>query len=109
MNVATKDKFDLYGDHGYWLYYNEDGNNGNGQVVEVCIYPCDVLLDAKTENEFWDHLHSVCTTYLHDNGDSDFDDCIKVLSEDSRNTEDHRSVANSDTMEWLIAWAKQYV
>jgi len=104
-----QDRFKLCEDHGYWLYYNADGNDGNGQVVEMCIYPHNVLLDAKTEDEFWDHLSSVCTTYLYDRGDEYFDDCVVALLEQEENSATHHNNVTQDTMQWLIDWAKKYI
>ena len=104
-----QDRFELCDDHGYWLYYNADGCDGNGQVVEVCIYPCNILLDAETEDEFWDHISSVSTTYLHDSNDCDFDDYVAALLEVKENSETYHNNVTQDTMQWLIDWAKQYV
>ena len=104
-----QDRFELCGDHGYWTYYNADGNDGNGQVVEVCIYPNDVMQSAETEDEFWDHLSSVCTTYLHDNGCEDFDEYVASLLEIKCNSATHHNNVTFDTMQWLIDWAKKYI
>ena len=104
-----QDKFEIYEQHAYWIYYNADGNDGNGQVVEVCIYPEDVLLDAVDADEFWDHLSSVCKTYLHDNEDADFDAYVNALLEKEENTDCHHNNVTEDTMQWLIDWAKRYV
>ena len=104
-----QDKFELCEDHGYWLYYNADGNDGDGQIVEVCIYPCDVLIDADTEDEFWDHLSSVCTTYLYDRCDEDFNSYVMALLEKEENSATRHNYVTQDTMKWIINWAKKYV
>ena len=107
--LYQKDKFELYCDHGYWLYYNENGNDGNGQIVETYIYPWDVLLAPRTEDEFWEHLCSVCKTHLRDRNDSDFDDYMSALLENDKNSYSHRNEANANTMCWLIDWAKNHI
>ena len=103
-----QDRIELHDDHGYWIYYNADGNDGNGQIVEVCIYPCNVLINALTEDEFWDHLSSVSPTYLHDRGCDDFDDYINALLK-QEDSEERRYNVTQNTMQWLIDWAKKYV
>lgn len=103
-----QDRFELLEDHGYWLYYNADGNEGNGQIVEVCIYPWNVMLDAKDEDEFWDHLISISPTYLHDRGCDDFDDYVSTLLNHRENSENYHNDVAQDTMQWLIDWAKKY-
>ena len=104
-----QDRFELHEDHGYWIYYNADGNDGNGQIVEVCIYPHNVLLDAQNEDEFWDHLSSFCATYLYDRGSDDFDEYVNLLLDNKKNSDTHHNNVTQDTMQWLINWAKQYV
>lgn len=104
-----QDKFELCDDHGYWLYYNADGNDGEGQVVEVCIYPWNVHLDPVNEDEFWDYLSSESTTYLHDRGCEDFDSYVEVLLKKEKNSETYHNNVTQDTMEWLINWARKYM
>lgn len=103
-----QDKFELHEDHGYWIYYNADGNDGYGQIVEVCIYPYNVLVDAATEDEFWDYLSSVSPTYLHDRGCEDFGVYVKALLEQEE-SDTRRYNSSQDTMQWLINWANKYV
>ena len=108
-DIWWRDVFELYDDHGYWLYYNIDGNDGNGQIVEVCFYATDILLDAEDEDEFWDHLSSVGSVYLHDNGDEDYYEYVNELLDNSENTDVHRSGITITTVQWLIDWAKKYI
>lgn len=103
-----KDKFEMVEGHIYWYYYNEDGNDGDGQVVEVCIYPYNVLLNAD-EDEFWDHLSETCVTYLHDSDDEDFNCYLEILLENKGNSNTYHSNSTPDTMEWIVEWAKEYV
>lgn len=102
-----QDRFEMSEDCVYWYYYNEDGNNGNGQVVEVCIYSQNVLTNTEDEDKFWDHLYETCTTYLHDSDDPDFDCYIEVLLKKRKNSETYHNNATSDTMKWLIDWAER--
>ena len=102
-----QDRFEMTEDCVYWYYFNEDGNEGAGQVVEVCIYPQNVLTDINNEDEFWDHLYEVCTTYLHDNDDEDFNCYIELLLEKKENSEMYSNNTTSSTMEWLIDWAER--
>ena len=97
-----KDKFEITEDHIYWYYYNADGNDGNGQVVEVCIYPQNVLMNVD-EDEFWDHLSETCVTYLHDSDDEDFNCYVKILLDDSN----YYSNVTTSTMDLIIEWAKR--
>lgn len=103
------DKFALHDDRIYWVYYNPDGNDGNGQIVETVIYPEDVLIESKSEDDFWGHLYSVCKTYLYDRGDKDFNIYVSCLLKEEKNTDALRNNVTPDTMEWLIEWAKKYV
>lgn len=103
-----QDRIELHDDHGYWIYYNQDGNDGNGQIVEVCIYPQNVLIDAETEDEFWDYLSSMSPTYLHDRGCDDFDDYVRSLLEQDHSGSRRYNVTEN-TMQWLIDWAKKYM
>lgn len=34
-----QDRLEMHEDWVHWYYYNADANDGDGQVVEVCIYP----------------------------------------------------------------------
>lgn len=104
-----QDRFEMSEDCVYWYYYNEDGNDGAGQVVEICIRPYNIMLDAKTEDEFWDHLYEDCTTYLHDNSDTDYQCYIELLLEKRDDSEEYRNSCSSDTMNWLIKWAERKI
>lgn len=104
-----QDRFDVYDDHGYWLYYNADGNNGNGQIVEVCFDAVDILLDEPDEDKFWDHLSSTGSVYLHDNVDEDYVEYVNALLDTESDSDVHHSNVTEDTMKWLINWAKKYI
>lgn len=103
------DKFALHDDRIYWVYYNPDGNDGNGQIVETVIYPEDVLVNSTDEDEFWGHLSSVCKTYLYDRGEKDFDVYVSCLLKEEKNTDVLRNNVTPDTIEWLIDWTKKYI
>ena len=101
------DKFALHDDKVYWVYYNPFGNDGNGQIVETVIYPEDVLIEPKSEDEFWDHLSGTCKIYLHDRGEKDFDVYVSCLLKEEKNTNILHNNVTPDTIEWLINWAKR--
>ncbi|MBR3596041.1 MAG: DEAD/DEAH box helicase family protein [Clostridia bacterium] len=58
-----------------WLYYNPDGNDGNGQFVINHFYLADVFEAADAHKEadgFFDYLGTVARQELADNGTEDF-------------------------------------
>lgn len=103
------DCFEIESDwQAYWLYYNPDGNDGDGQIVEVSIHPHEVPVDETNEDYFWSYLNSECKTWLHDNDglDDDFNSyAIEMLNWPS-DSDTHRNNVTKDTMQWLIKWAK---
>lgn len=104
-----QDRLEMHEDWVHWYYYNADANDGDGQVVEVRIYPQNVMLNTKSEDEFWDHLLETCTTYLHDNGTVDHDYYVELLLKKKDNSKTYRNNTTLDTMNWLIDWAQRRI
>lgn len=102
------DCFEIESEHqAYWLYYNPDENDGNGQIVEISIHPHDVPIDETDEDCFWSYLSSVCRTWLHDREDEDFNNYALDMLNWPSDSETHRNSVTKDTMEWIIEWAKE--
>ena len=81
------DVFELFGDgRVHWIYYNPDGNGGNGQYVETN-FDTTIIQEASTattEQEFFDFIGMRSKQYLIDNdGSDDFEQMRqKILTED---------------------------
>ena len=84
-----------------WIYYNADGNNGQGQFVETTIYADDVVSannTAKSNKDFLDRLYEKCETTLIDFGTADFDSTLKYFKGNNFdlaiNSEDTDKISN---------------
>lgn len=54
-----------------WMYYDPDGNDGNGQYVTIQITFEDITnanMQKTSPEGFFDYLNSTCRTYLSDTG-----------------------------------------
>ena len=104
---SETDRFYDYPDaeHIDGIYYNPDGNDGNGQYVTVNS-SYDLILEARDKtsnaNEFFDYLNQYAEVYLADRGDYFFTVVENTLSDEPIFTG-----ATEETMKGLIGIAER--
>ena len=88
------------------VYYNPDGNDGNGQYVTVS-FGYDLIKDAaehsNTPDEFFDYLSMHGETVLDDRGTGGFSGIEKLLAEETPIFRE----CSEETMDGLIAIAEK--
>lgn len=87
-----------------WTYFNPDGNNGNGQLVEMYLNINVVAGAYETYkatndfNDFIDYINSNADTYLIDSDREDFESHAKQFIEEKNNNDVYILTTYSDEL-----------
>ena len=85
IKIENVDKF-VYNpdtDSVTFIYFNADGNNGHGQLIETTIYADDVINAEKTSNsnaEFLDSIYANGKSVISDFGTDDFNAALDYFN-----------------------------